>query len=117
MKLFNIDLSYKHATRYIVDIHLSILLMIALMYLIDEIANKNVGAIIFIWGWAIILISLYRAYEFFVTTSTIKVASKNSVYITNKMYQKLRYEADKTNTSSTKIVHTALKEYFNSKEN
>ena len=117
MKLFNIDLSYKHATRYIVDIHLSILLMIALMYLIDEIANKNVGAIIFIWGWAIILISLYRAFKFFESISVIKATSQNNIHITDKMCQKIRCEADKTDTSSARIVHTALKEYFNSKEN
>jgi len=116
MQLFNIDLSYKHATRYIIDIHFALILSIGITYLIEDISNEGARSLIFIWGWAIMITTLYRAFTFFETKTDVETSFKNSVDITEEMCQKIRCEVDKTDTSITNIVDAALVAYFNKRE-
>lgn len=66
MKLTKIDLSYKSQLRYIIDIHLALILMICVTYFIECIENKAVALIIMTWAIGINGWMLFRVLNFYV---------------------------------------------------
>ena len=112
MKLFkNLDLSYESTLKYMIDIHLAMLLAIGVFYLIEYIENGYVVLLLGLWSTYLLMWTIYRFMLF-----TLNVDRELNIVFEDKLYQQISAKAKKKNIKRTSVVTTILEAHFDSKK-
>ncbi len=122
MKLPEIDLTYNSMTRYIIDIHLALVLIIVIQYNMDAFENENVKILVFMWSIMVLTYCIVRAMKFQVDKEissekeSLPAQQEKEVTLTfnisSNQCQRLRNLRENTGLCVEEMAKMALEQYL-----
>ncbi|NOQ32086.1 MAG: hypothetical protein GQ570_13295 [Helicobacteraceae bacterium] len=109
MKTLKEYLLYNSMSRYVIDIHLALLLFIVVIYATAYIENELVTMIIRMWAMGVVMVYIIKALDFMFNG---KAMVSETFEVPTKLYNRLKCIANEESTTVEDIGTIALDEYL-----